>query len=146
MSLTAFIYILALIMAGILLFGAVYFVIMLTDLECDYINPIDLANNLNTYVMPDLAAQMALVLVFLLLGEWTSMLLNLPLAAWNVTKVINNRQFYDATEVFRTLPKHKRENFAKVGFYLICFFYYLYSMIITLVNESTNDYNTASAH
>ncbi|KAJ1770973.1 hypothetical protein IW138_004370 [Coemansia sp. RSA 986] len=133
-------------MAGVLLFGAVYFVIMLTDLECDYINPIDLANNLNTYVMPDLAAQMALVLVFLLLGEWTSMLLNLPLAAWNVTKVINNRQFYDATEVFRTLSKHKRENFVKVGFYLICFFYYLYSMIITLVNESTSDYNTASAH
>ncbi|KAJ2853508.1 hypothetical protein GGI22_004842 [Coemansia erecta] len=119
---------------------------MLTDLECDYINPIDLANNLNTYVMPDLAAQMALVLVFLLLGEWMSMLLNLPLAAWNVSKVINNRQFYDATEVFRTLSKHKRENFVKVGFYLVCFFYYLYSMIITLVNESTNDYNTASAH
>ncbi|KAJ1905502.1 hypothetical protein LPJ81_001893 [Coemansia sp. IMI 209127] len=146
MSLTAFIYILALIMAGVLLFGAVYFVIMLTDLECDYINPIDLANNLNTYVMPDLIAQMALVLGFLLLGEWMSVLLNLPLAAWNVSKVVNNRQFYDATEVFRTLSKHKRENFVKVGFYLICFFYYLYSMIITLVNESTNDYNTASAH
>ncbi|KAJ2658368.1 hypothetical protein IWW48_004043 [Coemansia sp. RSA 1200] len=146
MSLTAFIYILALIMAGVLLFGAVYFVIMLTDLECDYINPIDLANNLNTYVMPDLAAHMVLLVVFLLLGEWMSMLLNLPLAAWNVTKVVNNRQFYDATEVFRTLSKHKRENFVKVGFYLVCFFYYLYSMIITLVNESTHDYNTASAH
>ncbi|KAJ1736656.1 hypothetical protein GGI11_005228 [Coemansia sp. RSA 2049] len=146
MSLTALIYILALIMAGVLLFGAVYFVIMLTDLECDYINPIDLANNLNTYVMPDLAAHMVLLVVFLLLGEWMSMLLNLPLAAWNVIKVVNNRQFYDATEVFRTLSKHKRENFVKVGFYLVCFFYYLYSMIITLVNESTHEYNTASAH
>ncbi|KAJ1988999.1 hypothetical protein EDC05_004980 [Coemansia umbellata] len=133
-------------MAGILLFGAVYFVIMLTDLECDYINPIDLANNLNTYVMPDLAAQMVLFVVFLLMGEWMSMILNLPLAAWNVAKVVNNRQFYDATEVFRTLSKHKRENFVKVGFYLLCFFYYLYSMIVTLVNESTNEYNSAHAH
>ncbi|KAJ1937045.1 hypothetical protein FBU59_004869 [Linderina macrospora] len=55
-------------------------------------------------------------------------------------RVINNRQFYDATEVFRTLGKHKRENFVKVAFYLLCFFYYLYSMIMTLVNESTNEY------
>ncbi|KAJ2780594.1 Topoisomerase 1-associated factor 1 [Coemansia interrupta] len=137
MSLTAFLYILALIMAGVLLFGAVYFVIMLTDLECDYINPIDLANNLNTYVMPEMAAQLFLFVTFLLVGEWMSMLLNLPLVGWNIVKVINARQFYDATEVFRTLPKHKRENFVKVAFYLVCFFYYLYSMIITLVNEST---------
>ncbi|KAJ1643248.1 hypothetical protein J3B02_002937 [Coemansia erecta] len=139
MSLTAFLYILALIMAGVLLFGAVYFVIMLTDLECDYINPIDLANNLNTYVMPEMVAHLFLFVMFLLLGEWMSMLLNLPLVGWNVVKVVNARQFYDATEVFRTLPKHKRENFVKVAFYLICFFYYLYSMIITLVNESTPD-------
>ncbi|KAJ2598689.1 hypothetical protein GGF39_002544 [Coemansia sp. RSA 1721] len=140
MSFTAFLYILALIMAGVLLFGAVYFVIMLTDLECDYINPIDLANNLNTYVMPEMVAHLFLFVMFLLLGEWMSMLLNLPLVGWNVVKVVNARQFYDATEVFRTLPKHKRENFVKVAFYLICFFYYLYSMIITLVNESTSDH------
>ncbi|KAJ1955681.1 hypothetical protein EC988_001749 [Linderina pennispora] len=140
MTYTALIYILALILAGILLFGAVYFVIMLTDLECDYINPIDLANNLNMYVMPEMGTQFALFFVFLLIGEWISMLLNLPLVAWNAVKVVNNRQFYDATEVFRTLGKHKRENFVKVAFYLLCFFYYLYSMIMTLVNESTNDY------
>ncbi|KAJ2489877.1 hypothetical protein IWW37_003645 [Coemansia sp. RSA 2050] len=133
-------------MAGVLLFGAVYFVIMLTDLECDYINPIDLANNLNTYVMPEMAAQLVLFVVFLLMGEWATMLLNLPLTAWNVAKVVNNRQFYDATEVFRTLSRHKRENFVKVGFYLLCFFYYLYSMIMTLVNESTADYHATSAH
>ncbi|KAJ1822070.1 hypothetical protein IWW57_005126 [Coemansia sp. S610] len=146
MSFTAIAYIIALIMAGVLLFGAVYFVIMLTDLECDYINPIDLANNLNTYVMPEMAAQLVLFVVFLLMGEWTTMLLNLPLTAWNGAKVVNNRQFYDATEVFRTLSRHKRENFVKVGFYLLCFFYYLYSMIMTLVNESTADYHATSAH
>lgn len=112
---------------------------MLTDLECDYINPIDLANNLNMYVMPEMGAQLLLFVTFLLMGEWMSMLFNLPLVAWNVMKVVNNRQFYDATEVFRTLSKHKRENFVKVGFYLLCFFYYLYSMIMVLVNESTGD-------
>ncbi|KAI7819863.1 cornichon [Kickxella alabastrina] len=144
MSFTAFLYILALIFAGALLFGAVYFVIMLTDLECDYINPIDLANNLNMYVMPEMVAQLVLFVTFLLLGEWTSMLINLPLVAWNIRKVMSSRQFYDATEVFRTLPKHKRENFCKVGFYLVCFFYYLYSMIVTLVNETTTEHSQAA--
>ncbi|KAJ3528827.1 hypothetical protein NM688_g7940 [Phlebia brevispora] len=33
---------------------------------------------------------------------------------------------YDATEIFRTLPKHKKEGFIKLGFYLLSFFYYLY--------------------
>ncbi|KAJ1727229.1 hypothetical protein LPJ61_004687 [Coemansia biformis] len=119
---------------------------MLTDLECDYINPIDLANGLNTYVMPEMAAQLVLSVAFLLMGEWTSMILNLPLAAWNINKVLGNRQFYDATEVFRTLSKHKKENFVKVAFYLLSFFYYLYSMIITLVNESTDDVRAGSVH
>ncbi|KAJ2794507.1 hypothetical protein H4R20_006204, partial [Coemansia guatemalensis] len=98
------------------------------------------------YVMPEMAAQLVMFVVFLLMGEWISMIINLPLVAWNVNKVVGNRQFYDATEVFRTLSKHKRENFVKVAFYLLCFFYYLYSMIITLVNESTDDIRAGSMH
>ncbi|RUS23355.1 cornichon protein-domain-containing protein [Endogone sp. FLAS-F59071] len=35
------------IMAALLLFIMVFFVIMFSDLECDYINPIDLCNKLN---------------------------------------------------------------------------------------------------
>ncbi|RUP43223.1 cornichon [Jimgerdemannia flammicorona] len=35
------------IMAALLLFMMVFFVIMFSDLECDYINPIDLCNKLN---------------------------------------------------------------------------------------------------
>lgn len=46
---------------------------------------------------------------------------------------------YDATEIFRTLPGHKKESFIKLGFYLLTFFYYLYrcvpygSSIVTLL-------------
>ena len=62
---------------------------------------------------------------------------------------------YDATEIFRTLPNHKKESFIKLGFYLLSFFYYLYryatvpshchiythlgflsSMIVALISES----------
>jgi hypothetical protein len=39
-------------MAAVLLFAMVFFIIMFSDLECDYINPIDLCNRLNTFVLP----------------------------------------------------------------------------------------------
>lgn len=43
---------------------------------------------------------------------------------WIETDVILNRitdrsHMYDATEVFRTLSKHKRESFIKLGFYAV---------------------------
>jgi hypothetical protein len=37
---------------------------------------------------------------------------------------------YDATEIFRTLPAHKKESFIKLGFYLVSFFYYLYRYVL----------------
>ena len=37
---------------------------------------------------------------------------------------------YDATEIFRTLPNHKKESFIKLGFYLLSFFYYLYRYVV----------------
>lgn len=32
---------------------------------------------------------------------------------------MNGHHMYDATEIFRTLPQHKKESFFKLGFYLI---------------------------
>ncbi|KAG1113132.1 hypothetical protein G6F42_014546 [Rhizopus arrhizus] len=108
-------------------------VIMFSDLECDYINPIDLCNKLNQFVIPEMGAHAFLFFMFLVNGSWMSMLLNLPLAAYNVRKVMNNRHMYDATEIFRTLSQHKKECFIKLGFYLICFFFFLYRMIVALI-------------
>ncbi|CAO3670342.1 unnamed protein product [Rhizopus microsporus] len=73
------------------------------------------------------------VFMFLVNGSWIATLLNLPLVAYNVRKVMNGRHMYDATEIFRTLPQHKKESFIKLGFYLICFFYFLYRMICALI-------------
>ncbi|KAI9145976.1 cornichon [Paraphysoderma sedebokerense] len=110
-------------------------IIMFSDLECDYINPIDLCNKLNQFVLPEYAAHAFLTIVFLLSGSWLALLLNLPLLSYHVDKVSKQRHLYDATEIFRTLQLHKRESFIKLGFYLLCFFYYLYRMILGLINE-----------
>lgn len=40
--------------------------------------------------------------------------------------VITKTHTFDATEIFRALPQHKKEAFVRLGFYLLSFFYYLY--------------------
>ena len=85
------------------LFAQVFFTIMYSDLECDYI----------------------------------TFLLNAPLLAHNVNKIVNKIHMLDATEIFRTLSKHKKESFLKLGFHLLVFFFYLYRMIVALVAEDS---------
>ena len=51
----------------------------------------------------------------------------------SVHRVMSQGHIYDATEIFRTLPQHKKESFIKLGFYLISFFYYLYRYIRALL-------------
>ncbi|KAF7798082.1 hypothetical protein EIP86_009296 [Pleurotus ostreatoroseus] len=75
-------------------------------------------------------------MLFLLSGQWVAFLLNAPLLAFNINKIRLGNHMYDATEIFRTLPNHKKESFIKLGFYLLSFFYYLYRMIVELIAES----------
>ncbi|KDQ20038.1 hypothetical protein BOTBODRAFT_51391 [Botryobasidium botryosum FD-172 SS1] len=126
----------AVIAAAGLLFTMVFFIIMFSDLECDYINPIDLCNKLNTFVLPEALFHAFLTLLFLLSGQWIALFINAPLVAFNLQKIQSNSHMYDATEIFRTLSQHKKESFIKLGFYLLCFFYYLYRMILALISES----------
>jgi len=55
----------------------------------DYINPIDLCNRLNTYIIPEAAVHAFLTILFLVNGYWIAILLNLPLLAWNAKKYVH---------------------------------------------------------
>lgn len=80
----------------------------LTVVNSDYINPIDLCNRLNTYIIPEAAVHAVLTFLFLINGYWLALLLNLPLLAWNAKKIIDNQHLLDATEIFRKLNVHKK--------------------------------------
>jgi hypothetical protein len=56
----------------------------------DYINPIDLCNRLNTYIVPEAAVHGFLTFLFLINGYWIALILNLPLLAWNGKKYVQN--------------------------------------------------------
>ncbi|CCD26747.1 cornichon family protein NDAI_0I01780 [Naumovozyma dairenensis CBS 421] len=122
------------------LFAQVHFTILYADLEADYINPIELCSKINRLITPEALLHTVLSALFLLHGNWFVFLLNLPLLAYNVQKIYNKTQLLDATEIFRTLGKHKKESFLKLAFHLLMFFYYLYRMIMALIVETGNDY------
>lgn len=62
---------------------------MYSDLECDYINPIDLCNRLNMYIVPEAGVHAFLTVLFLINGYWVPLILNLPLVAWNAKKYVS---------------------------------------------------------
>lgn len=118
------------------LFAQVHFTILYADLEADYINPIELCSKVNKLILPEAALHGFISLLFLLNGYWFVFLLNLGILAYNGNKFYKKQQLLDATEIFRTLGKHKRESFIKMAFYLFLFFFYLYRMIMSLIAAS----------
>lgn len=136
----AWLFILAVVANCINLFGQVHFTILYADLEADYINPIELCSKVNRLIVPEAALHGLISTLMLLNGYWFVFLLNLPILAYNLNKIYHKTQLLDATEIFRTLGKHKRESFLKLGFYLLMFFFYLYRMIMALINESGSDF------
>lgn len=52
----------------------------------DYINPIDLCNRLNAYIVPEAAVHGFLTFLFIINGYWVAIVLNLPLLAFNAKK------------------------------------------------------------
>ncbi|CEG77998.1 Putative ER-derived vesicles protein ERV14 [Rhizopus microsporus] len=114
-----FLFITAVLLCVILLFLTIFFVIMFSDLECDYINPIDCCNKLNQFVLPEIGLQGFLCFLFLITGHWFPTLINLPVTLHNFKKVRDRVHMYDATEIFRTLSNHKKESFIKLGFYAV---------------------------
>lgn len=56
----------------------------------DYINPIDLCNRLNAYIIPEAAVHAFLTFLFVINGYWLAILLNLPLLAFNAKKYVRS--------------------------------------------------------
>ncbi|KAJ1908853.1 hypothetical protein IWQ60_011494 [Tieghemiomyces parasiticus] len=123
----------SLLLCGGFMCLSIWQVINFVDMEADYMNPIELCQSLNAWVVPEVMAHGTLTLLFLLTGEWACFLVNVPLLAWNGYKISQKRHLYDPTVVFRHLSEYKREGFIKVGFFFFSFFFYLYCMISSLI-------------
>ncbi|CDW52044.1 DnaJ and RRM 1 and Cornichon domain containing pr otein [Trichuris trichiura] len=133
-------YIFALIITAFLLFFAIYHIIAFEELKTDYRNPIEQCNSLNPLIIPEYGMHLFFNVLFLFSMEFFSLAINVPLLAYHIHKYINrpvmsSPGIYDPTTIMNAdhLNRAIREGWAKLLFYIISFFYYLYCMISTLV-------------
>ena len=91
------------------------------------------------WVVPEILGSLALFVLFVLTGHWIIMLLNLPMTGWLIycqsTVPKGNVGIYDPVEMYSQvhLKTHIRRNLFKISFYLVSFFVYLYSLIISII-------------
>ncbi|VDO97596.1 unnamed protein product [Soboliphyme baturini] len=140
-SFVALAYVFALIITAVLIFLTIYHIIAFDELKTDYKNPIDQCNSLNPLVLPEYASHLFFNLFFLLTQQFGSFLWNLPLIVYHCYRYMNRPKMsvpglYDPTTIMNAdiLNSAMRIGCIKLGFYLVSFFYYLYSMIYTLVS------------
>ncbi|XP_042204176.1 protein cornichon-like [Homarus americanus] len=137
----AFSYIIALIVDAFLIFFAIFHIIAFDELKTDYKNPIDQCNSLNPLVLPEYALHLLFNTLFLIAGEWFSLILNIPLILYHINRyrtrpVMSGPGLYDPTSIMNheVLSQCQREGWVKLAFYLLAFFYYLYGMIVSLIS------------
>ncbi|ODQ66758.1 ER-derived vesicles protein ERV14 [Nadsonia fulvescens var. elongata DSM 6958] len=129
-------YVLCLLFNFLSLFTNVFFTVMYSDLEQDYINPSDLCTKVNSYMLPEVILHTVTTGMLLLTGSYWILAIQIPMLAYNAKTVFVDKDYQlDPLEVFRKVRDYKIRAFAKLGFYTFMFFVYLYLMITSIVND-----------
>ncbi|KAJ9073068.1 hypothetical protein DSO57_1020475 [Entomophthora muscae] len=93
----------------IVLFILTLFMVMnVTDLDSDIINPIDCCKELNTYVWPEFYAHGLLTLLTVYSGSIFSIILVMPIFAYNMWRFINQKVISDPTSIYRGVSIAKK--------------------------------------
>lgn len=130
---------LSLIDSGALLFLLVYYILTLSDLECDYLNAQECCAKLNYWLLPKYIAHSFLTFLLALHGKTIIFILNLPMFAWLTFEYFTiprgNLGAYDPAEILNRgqLKKHLRDVMIYIGYYLIFFVIYFYYFILSLL-------------
>ncbi|KAK4269730.1 hypothetical protein QN277_022848 [Acacia crassicarpa] len=98
-----------------------YQLILLVDLEFDYINPYDSASRINWVVLPEFIVQGVLCFIYLVTGNWVMFLLSLPYLYYNVKLYMTRQHLVDVTEIYNQLKWEKKKRFIKVGYLIMLF-------------------------
>ncbi|KAM4079502.1 hypothetical protein ACJW30_09G121500 [Castanea mollissima] len=96
-------------------------IVILTDLEADYINIYDSATSINRIVLPEFIVQGVFCASFLLTLHWFMFLITVPVTCYHVMLFLKRQHLFDVTEAFRFLNAEKKFRLIKLGFYLVIF-------------------------
>ncbi|XP_019444126.1 PREDICTED: protein cornichon homolog 1-like [Lupinus angustifolius] len=113
-----------------LLASAFYQVLMLSDLEADYINPYDASSRINYFVLPEFITQVSMCVLFLVTGHWVMFLITLPLTCYHINLYVKRQHLVDVTEVFSVLNAEKKFRLAKLAFYLVLLIITIFRLVL----------------
>ncbi|KAK6477669.1 protein cornichon-like protein 2 [Huso huso] len=156
----AFCYMLSLVLCAALIFFVIWQVIAFDELRTDFKNPIDQGNPTRAVrrdraslcvrvcmrisvclVVPEYSIHGLFCLMFMCALEWVTLGLNIPLLFYHLWRYFHrpadgSEVMYDPVSMMDAdiLNYCQKESWCKLGFYLLSFFYYLYSMVYTLVS------------
>jgi len=94
-------------------------IITYSDLESDYINPVDASERLNRFLIPEYVAHAGITLLFLLTLNFVPLVANGVLVAWNTKRFLEGEHLVDATKIYPTLAERKKQSLVKLGFYVV---------------------------
>ncbi|XP_051901027.1 protein cornichon homolog 2 isoform X1 [Pristis pectinata] len=147
----AFCYMLTLVLCASLIFFVIWHIIAFDELGTDFKNPIDQCNPirarerlrniericslLRKLVLPEYSIHGLFCVMFTCAGEWVTLGLNIPLLFYHLWRYFHrpadgSELLYDPASVMSAeiLNYYQKESWCKLSFYLISFFYYLYSV------------------
>ncbi|KAF4364241.1 hypothetical protein F8388_000193 [Cannabis sativa] len=116
-----------------------YQLVILSDLEADYLNPFESSSRINFLIVPEFIVHGLLCAIFLLTWHWLLFLITLPLACYSAMLFVNKRHLIDVTEVFRALSGEKKFRLIKLGFYLFLLFIIIFRLILSAFNSLISD-------
>eukprot|EP00088_Acartia_fossae_P061443 TRINITY_DN7387_c0_g1_i10.p1 TRINITY_DN7387_c0_g1~~TRINITY_DN7387_c0_g1_i10.p1 ORF type:complete len:178 (-),score=16.65 TRINITY_DN7387_c0_g1_i10:585-1118(-) len=132
---------LSLVVTGALIFLLVFFIITLSDLECDYLNAQECCGRLNFWNIPKLWSQLTLFIMLVLSGHIGLVAFNIPICAWLVRQFHfikrGNIGEYDPAEIHNAgqLRRHMIYVSLHLGWQMVSFFVYLYCLLDAVMQE-----------
>jgi hypothetical protein len=94
-------------------------IITYSDLESDYLNPVDATERLNRFLIPEYAAHTLVTVLCLLTLNLIPLVANGILLGWHVKRYMERKHLVDATQIYPTLSERKKQSLAKLGFYTV---------------------------
>ncbi|RDY01621.1 Protein cornichon-like 1, partial [Mucuna pruriens] len=93
-------------------------VLILTDLESDFVNPYDASSRINYFILPEFIGQGLFCTLCLFTGHWIMFFITVPLTCYHLMLYLKRQHLIDVTEVFRVLNAEKKFRLAKLAYYL----------------------------
>ncbi|KAK7256630.1 hypothetical protein RIF29_30084 [Crotalaria pallida] len=112
-----------------------YQLILLVDLEFDYINPYDSTSRINQVILAEFIIQGIFCFTNLLAGHWFIFLVAIPCLYYNVRLYIKREHLADVTEIYNNLNWEKKKRLFKVAHLVLLFILSILSLVWTLTED-----------